>query len=133
MSKIYLGGTCNGSNWRARLITMLDINYFNPVVPDWTPECMSEELRQRRLCDLCLYVVTPKMTGTYTIAEAVDDSNKRPDKTVFAMLISDGGATFDAPQWKSLNAVASMVQANGAKVFTDLKKVAEYVNNTPKI
>lgn len=32
---------------------------------------------------------TPKMTGTYSIAEVIDDSNKRPDKTVFCILEFD--------------------------------------------
>ena len=40
--KVYLGGTCNNSNWRNKLITILKVDYFNPVVEDWTPECMKE-------------------------------------------------------------------------------------------
>ncbi len=126
--KIFLGGTCNESTWRNLLIPMLDIGYFNPVVSDWTPACMEEELRQRKICDLCLYVITPKMTGTYSIAEVVDDSNKRPAKTIFIRLKSDGQARFDEGQWKSLGAVAQMVQRNGAAVFTNLKSAAIYIN-----
>lgn len=37
--KIFLGGTCNESTWRDRVIKKLKIDYFNPVVEDWTPEC----------------------------------------------------------------------------------------------
>lgn len=40
-----LGGTCNESQWREELIPMLSIDYFNPVVPDWTQECMAEEIK----------------------------------------------------------------------------------------
>jgi len=32
--KIFLGGTCNESTWRNRIIPMLEIDYFNPVVDD---------------------------------------------------------------------------------------------------
>ncbi len=32
--KVFLGGTCNGSLWRDALIKKLNIDYFNPVVPD---------------------------------------------------------------------------------------------------
>ncbi len=126
--KVFLGGTCNESTWRNILIPMLNIEYFNPVVSDWTPACMEEELRQREICDLCLYVITPKMTGTYSIAEVVDDSNKRPSKTIFVRLRSDGQVTFDEGQWRSLGAVAQMVQRNGVAVFTDLKSAAIYIN-----
>ncbi len=126
--KIFLGGTCNESTWRKLIIPMLNIEYFNPVVSDWTPACMEEELRQRKICDLCLYVITPKMTGTYSIAEVVDDSNKRPLKTIFIMLRIDGRMVFDKGQWKSLGAVAQMVQRNGVAVFTDLDSAAIYIN-----
>jgi hypothetical protein len=61
--KVFLGGTCNESQWRKELIPMSSIDYFNPVVPEWTPECMEEERRQREPCDHCLYVITPLMMG----------------------------------------------------------------------
>ena len=126
--KVFLGGTCNESTWRNRIISMLEIDFFNPVVEDWTPDCMTEELRQRNLCDFCLYVITPKMTGVYSVAEVVDDSNKRPSKTIFVRLRNDGQAMFDEGQWKSLGAVAQMVERNGAAVFSDLKGAAIYIN-----
>jgi hypothetical protein len=86
--KVFLGGTCNESKWRDELIKKLEIEYFNPVVDDWTPECMAEEIKQRKICDYVLYTITPKMTGAYGIAEAVDDSNKQPFKTLFCVLKS---------------------------------------------
>lgn len=125
--KVFLGGTCNESTWRNRIIPMLNIDYFNPVVTDWTPDCMAEELRQREICDFCLYVITPKMTGTYSIAEVVDDSNKRPLRTIFVRL-RDDDIRFDEGQWKSLGAVAQMIKRNGAVIFTDLKSAAIHIN-----
>lgn len=148
MMKVFLGGTCNGSTWRDDLIKSLKIEFFNPVVPDWTEECYQEELRQRELCDYCLYVITPLMTGVYSIAEVVDDSNKRPEKTVFVILdkdvrkvknsdgfnsyIDEVPAWFEKAQMKSLQAVAKMVELNGAKVFNDLPSLAEYLNKDVK-
>lgn len=128
MAKVFLGGTCNGSAWRKELIPMLNIDYFNPVVEDWTPECMEEEIRQREKCDYCLYVITPKMTGTYSIAEVVDDSNKRPEKTVFCVLPADGDYSFDTAQAKSLYQVRKMIENNGAKYCGSLAEVAHYLN-----
>lgn len=122
--KIFLGGTCNNSKWRNDLIKMLEIEYFNPVVEDWTPECMAEEIKQREICDLVLYVITSEMTGVYSIAEVVDDSNKRPDKTLFCF-IEEG---FTDVQVRSLNQVAKMVKDNGGKIFKELEDIAWYVN-----
>jgi len=126
--KVFLGGTCNGSGWRGKLISGLAIDYFNPVVEDWTPECQAEEIRQREKCNFCLYVITPKMNGIYSIAEVVDDSNKRPEKTIFCYLQKDGEHKFTPGKIKSLNQVGKMVRGNGALWFSDLKEVSYYLN-----
>jgi hypothetical protein len=127
MKKVFLGGTCNGSNWREILIPLLKMNYFNPVVENWTPECQQREIEERENCDFCLYVITPKMTGVYSIAEVVDDSNKRPSKTIFCFLNEDGSESFNKHQLKSLTQVGKMVRDNGGKVFNSLQEISEYL------
>jgi len=131
-TKVFLGGTCNNSTWRDKLISLLKIDYFNPVVDDWTPECQDEEIRQRESCDYCLYTITPKMTGVYSIAEVVDDSNKRPEKTILCVLDEDNGSSFSETQIKSLKQVKEMVKNNGANVFDSLEDIASFLNKTNK-
>lgn len=130
--RVFLGGTCNESTWREELIPLLkeaNIDFFNPVVPDWNEQAYQTELRERETCDYVLYVITPKMTGVYSIAEAVDDSNKRPKKTIFCFLGEDVDGdvqlTFDKGQTKSLTAVGKMVQQNGALWVADLQGVVK--------
>ena len=107
----------------------LQCEYFNPVVEDWTPDCQEEERWQRAECDVLLYVITPLMTGVYSIAEAVEDSIKNPEKTVFCIKPVDEIVDLEAAnrqnfvlghprmftegQLRSLNAVGEMVQRNG--------------------
>jgi len=128
MSKrVFLGGTCNESTWRNRMMVHLydaGMEYFNPVVDDWNDEAMENELRERKECDFCLYAITPKMTGVYSIAEVVDDSNKRPEKTVLVLLRDDEHACFSKRQWKSLIEVAKMVNRNGGRAFDSLQAAA---------
>lgn len=128
MKKVFLGGTCNNSTWREQLIPKLKIDYFNPVVDDWTEDDYKEELKQRKECDFCLYVITPKMTGVYSIAEVVDDSNKRPEKTIFAFIDKDEKETFNKEQIKSIDKVGVMVKDNGGKYFKSLDEIAVYLN-----
>ena len=136
--KVFLGGTCNGSLWREDLIPLLQIDYFNPVVEDWTPECQAQEIAERESADFVLYTITPAMTGVDSIAEVVDDSNKRPSKTVFCVLAEDARAVepFSAAQKKSLDAVARMVVKNGGYATTSLLDVARFLHEhagiTPK-
>jgi len=126
--EVFLGGTCNNSLWREDLIPKLKINYFNPVVEDWTEDDAKKELEKRKTCDYVLYVITPKMDGVYSIAEIVDDSNKRPDKTLFCVLEKDDSKEFSKTQLKSLEAVKKLVKENKANVFNNLDEIAKFVN-----
>lgn len=126
--RVFLGGTCNNSTWRQEMIPKLTIDYFNPVVYNWTEECQKEEQEQRKTCSICLYVITPKMSGTYSIAEVVDDSNKRPKKTVLVTLRTDSGDKFTDTQWKSLGEVYKLVLRNGGQCFDTLEEAAHYIN-----
>ena len=127
----------------------------NPVVPDWTEAHKIIERKQREECDVCLYVITPRMVGVYSIAEAVDDSNKRPDKTVFCFLEVDDArddtcnakekndiqrdqkekatnkcSRFNQQQVASLNAVGTLVESNGGVwVRGGLNELAQLLNS----
>ncbi|WP_035290941.1 nucleoside 2-deoxyribosyltransferase domain-containing protein [Clostridium sp. KNHs214] len=128
--KVFLGGTCANSKWRDKLIPMLNIDYFNPVVKNWTPECMEEEIKQRETCDYVLYVLT-RTYSTYSIAEVVDDSNKRPNKTIcciFNEILPNGKQALTKQDLKHLNEVGNMVERNGGKYFKSLNEVAKYLN-----
>jgi hypothetical protein len=128
MAKVFLGGTVNGSTWRDKLIPSLKIDFFNPVVPDWNDEAYKRELREREESDFCLYVITPKMEGVYSIAEAIDDSNKRPEKTIFCVLDKDEEAVFTPHQLRSLQRTGEMVERNGGRYFKTLKGVKDFLN-----
>ena len=128
--KVFLGGTCHNSNWREKLIPLLKengINYFNPVVEDWTPECMKEEIKQRQECDICLYVIS-YIESVFSIAEVVDDANNRPNKTALVILPE----FFNKYQMKHLNQIAMMVASKGCFVSDNLKDFVEWVKTKEK-
>lgn len=131
-NKVFLGGTCNNSKWRELLIKKLKIDYFNPVVDDWNEEAQKKEVYERKNCSFVLYVITPLMKGVYSIAEVVDDSNKRPKKTIFCVLEKEGEENFDKSSLKSLNQVKKMVEENGAKVFDTIDEIADFLNSSEK-
>ena len=127
--KVFLGGTCNESTWRDKIIPNLRIGYFNPVVEDWTPECQAEEERQKNeVCDIHLYVITPRMTGVFSIAEVVESAMTRHDKCVFCVLDEDGDLTFTKGQKKSLDAVGRLVSKYGAEWLDNLDDVVGHLN-----
>lgn len=130
MTKVFLGGTCANSKWRDELIPILKINYFNPVVEDWTPECMEEEIKQRETCDFVLYTLT-RTYSTYSIAEVVDDSNKRHEKTIVCIFnekLDNGKMALTEQDMKHLDAVGKLVERNGVVYLKSLEDVAVYLN-----
>ena len=128
--KVFLGGTCNNSQWREQLKNNLaaSVGWFDPVVSDWQPEDQAIEVQVREQSDYVLYVISPLMTGVYSIAEAIDDSHRKPSKIIFTVLDSEMGATWPAAQRKSLSAVEAMLKRNGAVVLDNLNQVADFLN-----
>ena len=132
--KVFLGGTCNESTWREFVKARLECDYFDPVVDDWNEEARKRERYEREHCDYVLYTITPRMKGVYSIAEVVDDSNKRPEKTILCIVDKDVDddlhtiISFDKAQMKSLEQVGEMVIRNGGGVFNNLDFTVQYLN-----
>ena len=126
---VFLGGTVAKSQWRQRLIPMLEINYFNPVVDDWNEAAVQTELEHRQTDDYLLYVITPYMEGVYSIAELVDDSHRQPQRTVFTFLETDDDRAFTPHQLKSLHQTAKLVSELGTHCFDTLEEVAHFLNH----
>lgn len=122
-SRIFLGGTCNGSTWRNDLmpeLTKLGYDYFNPVVPDWTPEMKAiEDDEKNNKCDGFIYVITPDMTGVYSIAEIINSAHETKQAGYGCCLFGLLGNKEDygENQWRSLMAVIDMTNkiGNGSK------------------
>lgn len=116
-NRIFLGGTCNGTTWREQLISALNqVDYFNPVVNDWTPECQQKEYVEKEdKCNIHFYCITSAMTGVFSIAEVIDSVHNK-SKTTILHVIPDG---FDTRQLKSLKAVVDLVQLRGGIAYID--------------
>lgn len=123
--KVFLGGTCAGRKWRDELIPQLECKYYNPIVKNWSEEDRLREVQERKTADFVLYVLTSDMAGVYSIAEVVDDSNKRPNKTLLCILYDD---KFGKKMTHSLHAVENLVKENGGRVFESLEEVARFLN-----
>lgn len=122
--KVFLGGTCSGYKWRDRLIPMLRCDYYNPIVKNWSESDRLREVHERETSDIVLYVITSGLRGVYSIAEVIDDSNKRPEKTIFCILYEG----FDNKMTHSLRATANLAKSNGVAVYESLEEVARDIN-----
>jgi hypothetical protein len=133
--KVFLGGTCASSTWREELQSRLNperVETFNPVVPNWTPECQAEEDYHRKTDDICLYVITPEGEGFYSFVEVVDDSNKRPESTVACILLEANGKKFEGHMLKCALKTTRLIVKNGVFVARDLDELALFLNSYEK-
>lgn len=127
MHKVFLGGTCNGSTWREKLIPNLKIDYFNPVVKDWTPDCVKvEEDQKANHCDIHLYYIDAKLSGVYSIAEMIQSSHDKTKTTIIQ--INPRG--FTESMKRSLKACIDLARTNGAITIwsEDLTQLANELN-----
>ena len=109
MNRIFLGGTCAQTTWRDELIELMkndQVEWFNPVVKNWTPECQAvEEDEKNNKCNVHLYVITPEMIGVYSVAEIINSCwqaqcyGTTVNKVAFFVL-----GEWEKGQQKSLNA-----------------------------
>jgi hypothetical protein len=129
MNRVFLGGTCNETTWRDELIGKLDhtLNFFNPVVEDWTPECQQNEIDEKEnKCNIHFYCITSEMTGVFSIAEVIDSVHNKFKRTILHV-IPDG---FTDGQIKSLKAVVDLVNSRGGIAYIDseLSRAARILN-----
>ena len=127
--KVFLGGTCAGWKWRNELQPLLTCDYYNPIVKNWSEDDRLREVHERETSDYVLYGITNGIKGVYSIAEVVDDSNKRPEKTLFLNLYKEDNRTFTKQMSHSLKAVENLLKENGVKVFNTIEEVANFLNN----
>jgi len=60
-NRIFLGGTCADTTWRETLLNLVQVDMFNPVVKDWTPDCQAtENAEKERLCNIHFYLISKK-------------------------------------------------------------------------
>ena len=91
---IGLFGTCGGSKWRDPFMAKyqeLGIEYYNPQVPNWTPDCAVEEAEHLASDQIILFPITDETYATGSLAESgfsILNAIKLDDRRDFVILIS---------------------------------------------
>ena len=141
--RYFLGGTCCETTWRDELIPFLEkqgVEYFNPVVKDWTPECQAiEEEEKNRKCNIHLYVITPEMMGTYSIAEVIHSAHlsnmygTSVDLVIFCILKSDKWKTHELKSLRAVGNLVTNIAPHSSIVYeaNDMEDLFDRLYNTP--
>lgn len=103
-----LFGTCGNSQWRAPFIDVfnkMDIAFFNPVVPDWSPECATIEAEHLVEDEVILFPVTGETTGFgslgevgFSISAAIASNDERVVVVYVAPILNEDVAEQEGPK-----------------------------------
>lgn len=134
LSKVFLGGTTAGPDWRPELIKMLQCPYFNPVVKDWNEAARQQEVHEKKECGTSLYVLTPYLSGIFSVAEVVEDCiSRRPGRTVLCVLRQHQGKGFEDHMARSIDALIDLVKKHGCLITEDLQSTASVLNQLAQV
>ena len=120
---VFLGGTTNKTKWREEFLNLINesaprIRCFNPIVDNWTQECIELENFVKEHARYHIYVLTPRMAGVYSVTEMCDSVHDTRKHTVIYIMDEDVGNDGEIISWdpamkKSLSAVANMIVMHG--------------------
>ncbi len=130
MSKVFLGGTCAGPDYRSELIPLLKAPYFNPVVANWTIEDATRENDAKRDASANVFVITPAAIGSYSIAEMVELAITSKKPLIF-MFYEIGDFRWNEHQIKSNTQICQLLQRYGAIAVADIPSLARAINEVP--
>lgn len=127
MSKLFLGGTCAGPDYRKQLIPLLTVPYFNPVVENWTEVDAVRENQEKEAAVANIFIITPAAIGQYSVAELTELAIVS-DKPLLVMFMEVEGYQWNEHQLKSNTQIKKLLSKYNALVFEDLESLAKSAN-----
>lgn len=132
---VFLGGTCNGSTWRQKLIPQLNIAYYDPVVEQWTPADRDQEEVAKERASILVYMLSPKQDGRYNFVEAAVSAmkvtfRKGNQRVIIIMPDEDDDRITTEAQKKSNAAIRQLLEEESViEIYTNLEEVARAINS----
>lgn len=126
---VFLGGTSTGPDWRKDLIGLLNVNYFNPLVEEWTEEDAKKENEAKANATMQAYCITPHAIGSYSVAELTSAAILNGERAVVLFMDTEDNQ-FDEHQQKSNEQIKALVAKHEGKVVDSLEEMAKYINDT---
>ena len=100
------------------------VPYFDPQVPDWTPEDAAREDACKPVAGINVFVITGDALGTYSGFEICEEAHRAPERLVFATV-----GSLPANQVKGIGKIKKALVSKGCRVCESLDEIAEIINN----
>ena len=79
-AKVFLGGSCNPTTWRAEIAIPIlegkEITFFNPQVSEWSESLVAIEAKAKEDAEVLLFVIDNKTRGITSMLEATENISR---------------------------------------------------------
>lgn len=128
--RVFLGGTVEGYDWREYVMSELDqfgIEYFNPVVKNYTEQDRIKEDNEKEICDILLFTITNDIVGVYSIAEVTEYAVRRERTVIFCNMYQRNQSEDAIKMGRSLANTERLISKYTAMVCHDLHTAVDYI------
>ena len=134
INSVGLFGTCGGSTWRDGVMNRLSsagVGFFNPVVPNWTPECAAEEAKHLAGDKALIMNITGETEAYGSLAETGwaqrSAENNGQDLYFVIQDFKEVGKDVDPkhPANRARKLVKAHAEKAGVKIYTDVDKALD--------
>ncbi|XP_052259299.1 uncharacterized protein LOC127863717 isoform X3 [Dreissena polymorpha] len=147
--RVFLGGSCNPTKWRAEIAIPFfkenGITFYNPQVQNWKPELMELEAQAKQMADIMFFVIDSKTRAISSMIEVAYLVATQRQVVVTMCEYKSSNICVDSetltdsyrllrrcdsipPQCEMLDLVkgrlilTDLVERNGVPIFTDVRK-----------
>ena len=130
---VFLGGSCGNTTWRQDIIIpVLDkynIQYFNPQVPNWTPECIAIENNAKKIASDYIFYIDSNTPSLASVLEILALPHIYPNRKVYVTIelfknSSDENLVKDINRAR-LYLIDAIKQMTAIKQFPTLKELVK--------
>ncbi len=123
-----LFGTCGKSTWREPVMAQLQpegIEFFNPVVPHWTPECAAAEAEHLAQDKVVVFVITGEEESPGSLAETgwLALSAFRNGQTALFVVEDFADGNPKSPSNRARKLVRAHADKAGVKIYASVAEV----------
>jgi len=124
---VFIAGRGDYGNWRSEIKRLLGDNVITAESSGRGLVNAQHDAFEKEHADAIVFVITPSALSTFDLANAVNESNKRPEKTIVCFLSAGNEWMHDPRRYAELSEVRAILESNGARCLNGLAEITELI------
>lgn len=125
--RVFIAGRGDYGNWRSDIKRLLGEAVDTIESAGRGMINAQRDAFEKEHADSIVFVITPSALSTFDLANAVNESNKRPEKTIVCFLSAGSEWMHDPRRYAELAEIRAILEANGATCVNSLTEIAEKI------